>query len=68
MKLKEYFYTHHVLPIKFAADHGISLSTIYRIMRGRKPQRRQAYKIESITKGLVTAKELLEVDDAKPST
>lgn len=58
MKLKEYFEKNHIDPVAFAVQAGISVTSIYRYMRGTKPTVRLATKIEQLTEGKVTLKDL----------
>ena len=58
MKLKEYLEKERIDPVAFAVQIGISVSTIYRIMRDGNPTRKTAYKIEKMTGGKVRVEEL----------
>lgn len=58
MTLKEYLRQNQVDPVVFALQVGISVSTIYRYLRGQKCHTNTAYRIEKATKGLVTVEEM----------
>lgn len=58
MNLKEYLYTNYIDPMTFAVSVDISLSAVYRYMRGGRPHLKTALRIERATKGKVTAKDL----------
>lgn len=62
MKLKEYLEKHRIDPVAFALEIGISVTTIYRYMRGKPCHRKTAYKIEYQTKGKVTVEEMLGIN------
>ena len=59
MKLRDYFKKKRIDPVAFAVESGISVTSIYRYMKGRKPHRKTAYKIEELTGGEVTVEDLL---------
>ncbi len=64
MKLKEYFEEECIDPVLFSVQSGISVASIYRYMGGRKPNRRNANKIEKLTQGKVRVKDLLPNEGA----
>ena len=59
MKLNEYLLKERMNPSEFACKCGISVTTIYRILKGKKSYLNTARKIERNTKKLVTVEELL---------
>lgn len=59
MKLKEYLETNRIDPVVFALSVSISVSTIYRYMRGHHCHRNTATRIEQATKGVVTIAEMM---------
>jgi len=58
MKLKEYFEKNRIDPVEFAVKAGISVTSIYRYMRGERPHMKTAIKLEKLTKKNVTVEEL----------
>lgn len=60
MKLKEFLEKNRLDPVAFAVEVGISVTTIYRYMRGGFAHRNTAYRIERATKGLVTVEEMIK--------
>lgn len=58
MNLKEYIESPSVDINLFCYECGISISSIYRYIKGSKPNLRVAKKIELYTKGKVTVKDL----------
>ncbi len=58
MQLKGYFEKERIDPVAFAVENGISVTSIYRYMRGGRPHFKTACKIEKRTKGQVTVEEL----------
>lgn len=63
MNLKEYFEKEKMDPVVFAVRGGISVSSVYRYMRGERPHRKTAYKIQRMTKGMVSIEDLLPSRD-----
>lgn len=59
MKLKEYFEKERIDPVAFAVKGGISVTSIYRYMKGKRPHRKTACKIEEMTHGKVSVEDLL---------
>lgn len=59
MKLKEYLEKERIDPVLFAVTGGISVTSIYRYMRGGRPHRKTACKIEQMTQGKVSVEDLL---------
>lgn len=60
MNLKQYIEKNRLDPVAFAVQVGISVSTIYRYMRGGASHRNTAYRIEKATQGLVTVEEMIK--------
>jgi len=58
MKLKEYLKKTQMSVYELAALAKISPSCLYTYLRGQKPNRLNAFRIEEVTKGAVTSKEL----------
>lgn len=65
MKLKEYFEEERIDPVLFAVTGGISITSIYRYMRGGRPHRKTACKIEQMTNRKVTVEDLLPPIEVK---
>jgi predicted transcriptional regulator len=63
MKLKEYLEKNRIEPVIFAVKCGISVTSLYRYLRGSRPHLRTAAKIERMTQKNVTVEELRGVDD-----
>ncbi len=61
MNLKEYFEKQRIDPVLFAVQCGVSVTSIYRYMRGGRPHRKTAYRIERMTGGKVTVENLLSI-------
>jgi predicted transcriptional regulator len=59
MTLREYLDKNAMSPLDFSRLVKISNTAIYKYLKGRKPQRRLAFKIEKATNGEVSARELL---------
>ena len=59
MKLKDYFIKSRVTPTEFAENHDISVTSIYKYLRGKKPRFETARKIEKWTNGQVTVEDLI---------
>lgn len=68
MMLKEYFDKHRIDPFTFAYNTDISVTAIYRYLKGFKPHLKRAVKIEKATGGLVTVEELRGSNDEPPRT
>ncbi len=64
MKLKEYLLKMRMEPHEFAYKTGISISSIYRYLRGHKMHRSKARIIEEKTEKKVTVEELLSVNES----
>lgn len=62
MKLNEYLIKNRLAPEDFAYESSISISSIYRYLRGKKMHRNTAKKIEKFTEGHVSYEELMEYD------
>lgn len=58
MKLKDYLNEERIHPAYFAVTNGISITSIYRYLKGERPQFSTACKIEKVTNGKVTVEEM----------
>lgn len=59
--MKEYLFKYAIPVKRFAADLGVSASYLYQLLRKeRKPSLELALKIEKVTKGELSAEDLLE--------
>jgi len=64
MKLKTYLEKYDIKPIEFAVECGISIAAVYFYMNGKKrPHQKTAERIEYVTRGQVTVKDLRGKDD-----
>lgn len=63
MKLKDYLKTYDIDPTAFAVKAGISVSSLYRFLRGHTPNRTTARSIEKATNGIVTYQELRGINE-----
>jgi len=59
MNLKEFIEKNRIEPVEFAFKCGISVSSIYRYIKGSKMHRRTAKIIEEFTQKQVTFEELM---------
>lgn len=60
MKLKEYLIAQRMHPMALATASGLSISTIYRHLRGKPLHMSNALKIEKATKGVVAVEEMVK--------
>lgn len=63
MNLKQYLDNYSMEPIEAALKFKIGLTSMYRYLRGGKMHRTTARKIEKVTKGEVSYKELMKYDE-----
>ena len=63
MTLKEYLRKNRINPYEFASANDINRISMWRYLKGHKPSRTVAQKIESITDGKVTVNELRPISD-----
>jgi predicted transcriptional regulator len=59
MKLSDYLLKHRIAAIDFAVKNRIGLTSLYRYLKGQRPLKKIAFKLERITNGEVSAEELL---------
>lgn len=60
MELKEYLNKYKIDPVAFALEAHISVASIYNYLKGRAPHYRIALQIQQMTRGEVTAEELMK--------
>lgn len=63
--LKEYFERNRIDPVQFAVENGISITSIYRYLRGARPTYKIACKIEKLTDGQVKLEDLRGKSETK---
>jgi len=62
MKLKEYFDKNRIDPVTFSYENKISLTSLYRYMRGERANFKIACRIETATNKEVSVEELRSKD------
>lgn len=58
MNLKQYLEKNKINADEFAVKHGFGIASVYRYLRGKRPNFKVARKIEEVTEGKVTIEEL----------
>lgn len=59
MKLIEYLEKYNIGPLEFCVKCNCGVSSLYRWLRGERPNYRRARQLEKLTNGEVTVEELL---------